>query len=61
MTHFGKCLFLIADNLYEEVEPVAMLDERVSEAGKREFLIKFPDDEEESRVCTDLSFAHHHK
>ena len=35
-----------AENLYEEVEPVAVLDARVSDAG-REFLVKFPDAEED--------------
>ncbi len=38
-----------ADNLYEEVEPVAVLDARLSDGG-REFLVKFPDAEEDSWV-----------
>ena len=38
-----------AENLYEEVEPVAVLEARVSDAG-RDFLVKFPDAEEDSWV-----------
>ena len=38
-----------AENLYEEVEPVAVLDTRVSDAG-RDFLVKFPDAEEDCWV-----------
>ena len=38
-----------AENLYEEVEPVAVTDARLSESG-REFLVKFPDAEEDSWV-----------
>ena len=39
-----------AENLYEEVEPVAVLDARLSDAG-REFLVKFLDAEEDSWVA----------
>lgn len=42
-----------ADNLYEEVEPVAVTDARLSESG-REFLVKFPDAEEDSWVSFSL-------
>ena len=38
-----------AENLYEEVEPVAVLETRVSDAG-RDFLVKFPDAEEDCWV-----------
>ena len=38
-----------AENLYEEVEPVAVTDARLSDGG-REFLVKFPDAEEDSWV-----------
>lgn len=38
-----------AENLYEEVEPVAVVDARLSDGG-REFLVKFPDAEEDSWV-----------
>ena len=41
----------LAENLYEEVEPVAVLDARLSDAG-RELLVKFPDAEEDSWVAT---------
>ncbi|KAL3161794.1 Signal recognition particle 43 kDa protein, chloroplastic [Trebouxia sp. C0009 RCD-2024] len=40
---------VLTENLYEEVEPVAVLDARVSDAG-REFLVKFPDAEEDAWV-----------
>ena len=39
-----------AENLYEEVQPVALLDTRVSDAG-RDFMVKFPDAEEDCWVC----------
>ena len=42
-----------AENLYEEVEPVAVTDARLSESG-REFLVKFPDAEEDSWVSLSL-------
>ena len=38
-----------AENLYEEVEPVAVLDARLADGG-REFLVRFPDAEEPSWV-----------
>lgn len=40
---------VLTENLYEEVEPVAVTDARLSDGG-REFLVKFPDAEEDSWV-----------
>lgn len=40
---------VLTENLYEEVEPVAVVDARLSDGG-REFLVKFPDAEEDSWV-----------
>ncbi len=46
-----------AENLYEEVEPKAVLDARLSDGG-REFLVKFPDAEEDSWVSWSLCQQH---
>lgn len=46
-----------AENLYEEVEPVAVLDARLSDGG-REFLVKFPDAEEDSWVSLSPCWQH---
>lgn len=40
---------VLTENLYEDVEPVAVLDARVGDSG-REFLVKFPDAQEDSWV-----------
>lgn len=39
-----------ADNLFEEVEPAAVLDTRANENGTRDFLVKWPDGAEDSWV-----------
>ncbi len=45
------CVCVCAENLYEEVEPVAVLDARLCDGG-REFLVTFPDAEEDAWVIS---------
>lgn len=40
----------VADNLFEEVEPVAVLKARKNENGTRDFLVKWSDGSEDSWV-----------
>lgn len=40
----------VADNLYEDIEPVALLEARVNDASQREFQVQWPDAEESSWV-----------
>ena len=42
-----------AENLYEDIEPTAILDGRLSDASQREFQIQWPDAEEPSWVGCD--------
>lgn len=42
-----------AENLYEDIEPTAILDGRLSDASQREFHIQWPDAEEPSWVGCD--------
>lgn len=42
--------FACADNLFEEVEPAAVLDTRANENGTRDYLVKWPDGAEDSWV-----------
>ena len=44
-----------ADNLFEEVEPVAVLKARKNENGTRDFLVKWSDGSEDSWVCAGRS------
>ena len=50
----GHCaealLSCAADNLFEEVEPVAVLKARKNENGTRDFLVKWSDGSEDSWV-----------
>ena len=39
-----------ADNLYEDVEPVAILEARMNEESRREFRVQWPDAEDSSWV-----------
>ncbi len=41
----------VADNLFEEVEPVAVLKARKNENGTRDFLVKWSDGSEDAWVC----------
>ncbi len=46
----------LADNLFEEVEPVAVLKARKNENGTRDFLVKWSDGTEDSWVRTGILF-----
>ena len=41
-----------AENLYEDVEPVAILEARMNDASQREFQVQWPDAEEPSWVSS---------
>ncbi len=47
----------VADNLFEEVEPVAVLKARKNENGTRDFLVKWSDGSEDSWVCAQQSIS----
>lgn len=39
-----------ADNLYEDIEPTAIVEARVNDASQREFQVQWPDAKEPSWV-----------
>jgi hypothetical protein len=46
------CWNTCAGNLFEEVEPAAILEDRKNENGTRDFLVKWSDGTEDSWVCS---------